>query len=284
MKKAIKLFVLIGLVVAWGCDTTKDLSSNTPGLADASKTFLKAYQSGKSLPALTKVMPSVSLSDGYALQKLWVKDAFSQGGIGGIKGGVVTTAAQETFGVKEPIAGVLPASGKQMHGDNVVLKISDCPGFVIETEIGFVISKRIDKKLTSVEQFLDHVEGVCPIIELPCGDWDKPEGTPAAADFAAVNLTAAGYIVGPTSSYGDEITYNFYKDGVQLHDAYGKDNWKGPAETGLWLSQFALMQEIALKPGMVIICGALGKIHPAKVGDYVLDAGTLGKIEFSIAE
>ena len=188
MKKVIKLLILCSLFLMHSCDSTKKLSSSTTQIGEIAKTFLQAHQNRESLPALTKLMPSASLSDGYKLQKAWVTKAMGKNGIGGIKGGVVTTGAQASFGVTEPIAGVLPVSGKIMHTENPVLKISDCPGFVIETEIGFVLSKTIDRKLNSVAEFFEHVEGVCPIIELPCGMWDKPEGIPAAADFAAINI------------------------------------------------------------------------------------------------
>ena len=67
-----------------------------------------------------------------------------------------------------------------------------------------------------------------------------------------------------------------------VNTASGEDCWQGPWQTGLWLAQFAHQQGVELKPGQVIICGALGKIVRAESGNYLYDAGSLGRMKFSI--
>lgn len=265
----------------------QDFSEGVHPLQRIADQFAAAKKAKQALPALSTLKPEITLADAYPIQRAWIHETVGRKGIGGIKGGVVTPGAQQTFGIQEPIAGVLPVNGRiDATTDKTIIRLRDFPELALETEIGFIVGKRPEKPITTLAQFKEHISGIVPIIELPGGRWEKPEGPPKAIDYAGINLNSAGYIVGkpiPTDQL-DPKTVNivFSRNGKELHRDSGANCWKGPWETGLWLAQFAHRQGISLEPGQVIICGALGAVHPGRKGKYVMDAGALGTIRFDI--
>lgn len=246
--------------------------------------FVAAWNQGTPLPNGN----GLTLDKAYSLQRDWVVRTLDEEGLGGVKGGVVSPGGQEWLGITEPLAAILRASGRFEARDRPTISHEDFPALRLETEIGFVIDRRIEGPLNSVEDFRKHVSGIAPIIELVSGKWQQTAAKPTASDLVAINVTAAGYIVGdpvdPDSIDPKKVTLKLNKDGETLHQGSGADCWKGPWETGLWLANYAHRQGIALEPGHVIICGALGKIQPGEPGQYTLEAGALGSINFTVTK
>jgi len=231
--------------------------------------FTQKWENGQALPALSALTSDPEFDLAYRIQRSWVNGTLDSMGLGGVKGGVVTPGGQKFFGIAEPVGAVLRASGRFEARDKPVVDLKDWPGLKIETEIGFVIGKTIDRGMRSVDEFKKRVRSIVPVVELPAGAW-TPNGGPSAVDLAAVNVTSAAYIIGEAIDLKTvdprEAGITLSKDGRLLHEATGGECWKGPWETGYWLAKFALRQGIVLKPGQVIICGALGKIQPGLSG------------------
>lgn len=257
-------------------------------LQQVANQFESAWDAGEALPAISRLRPDVTLDDGYTVQRAWVRATLNEAGIGGIKGGVVSPGGQNWLGVDEPVGAILRASGHRQAKEEPEFSLSDTVNLKFETEIGFIVDKKIERPLESVEEFREHIRAVVPAIEVLQGEWEGTDGKPTPADLAAINVSASGYIVGepvdPSEVDPGAVTLKLEKDGEQLHEAPGSDCWKGPWETGLWLANFAHRQGVFLEPGQVIICGALGKVQKAEVGDYVFEAGDLGTIRFSVSE
>ena len=250
--------------------------------------FVTAWNAKQPLPNLAKILPDATLDDAYDVQRAWVRETVGEAGIGGVKGGFVSPAAQKLIGLDVPLAGLLRADGRYEAKNQPAISLAKYPGLKIETEIGFVIGKPLRSKPDSLEAFKEHISAVVPVIELPAGSWDAPEGGPSAVGTAAANITSAAYIVGepvdPAAVDLKSVELAFTKDGQPVHVGKGADNWQGPWETAWWLAGFAARQGIDLQPGQIIICGALGTIPPGQPGTYQLDAGKLGKIHFTITE
>lgn len=263
-----------------------DVHGDDRAVQKAVNRFVAAWNQKQPLPQLSRLegAKSLGLQDAYVVQRHWVKQTLSNAGLGGVKGGVVTPAGQKSLGITVPVGALLRASGR-FEADNPRIKLSDWPGLKIETEIGFVVGKVIAKPLQSVAEFKSHVRAIVPIIELPAGQWDQ-QGKPTVSDLAAVNLTSAAYIVGkevePTTLDTSRVEIELQCDGAMLHRASGRDCWKGPWPTGLWLARFAHQQDVVLQPGQVMLCGALGTIHLGKPGRYTADYGDLGRITFEL--
>jgi len=248
--------------------------------------FTEAWKSSKPLPAMSHLAPEITLEEAYNIQRTWVRETLDEAGIGGVKGGVVTPGGQEWLGIEEPVGAILRASGRFAGTDAPVISLKRFPGLKLESEIGFVIGEPITKRLSTVEEFRKHVGGIVPAIELISSEWEGTEGKPTPADFAAINVTAAGYILGSPVAVDAldpmDLQLSLLRGGEIINTAEGSDCWRGPWETGLWLAQFAHRQGIELQPGQVIICSALGKIVPGEAGNYRFDTGELGAFEFSV--
>jgi len=245
--------------------------------------FTTAWQQGQPLPALSSLDHDASLDLAYRIQRRWIGATLSD--IGGVKGAAVTPGGQKLLKLKEPLGAILRGNGRFEAKDKPVVKLKDWPGLKIETEIGFIIGKPIDREPRSLADFKKRVRAVIPMVELPAGRW-TPNGGVNAVDLAAVNVTSAAYIVGepidPKKADPRNAEISLTKNGQVLHTASGEDCWQGPWETAFWLSKFARRQGITLKPGQIIICGALGKIHPGSSGQYRANYGDLGTIEFTL--
>ena len=250
--------------------------TTSPSLQDIAKLFELAYKAGEPLPQVKKLYPGISPEEAYEIQGAWVTNSLSPQGIGGVKAGVVTPGSQKTFGIDTPISGILREKGKIKANKQAKIKLADYPDLVLETEIGFVIGKPLDKVPSSIEEFQSYVAEIVPVIELAAGVWDKPGGAPSPADYIAINLLATGYIIGkglpPDQLDPMDISIRFSYEEEELHTAKGSDNWNGPWQTALWMTAYARQQGIALEAGDIIICGALGQVHPGNKGKYTFEA------------
>lgn len=284
-----RYILILGCVaLAWACKNDVNSAGESSQVFILDKGLIDTFATSDLddvLPRLTGIYPDVSMEQAYRLQEHWAKAKFyPDAGIGGIKGGVVSPEAMATFGTTEPLCGILPMAGRLDYYEGMTYKV-DCPATKIETEIGFIVSKAITSHIEDLSQFREHLEGVCPIIEIPCGQWDAPDGTPNPADVVATNMSAHDYMVGPLSPLDElQIGYELIKDGQSLHTASSSANWTGPLETAMFLANFSVDQNIILEPGMVIICGALGAVHDATPGDYVLKAEGVASLSFSITD
>ncbi len=256
------------------------------GSTELGDRFVVAWRNGKPLPSLLALESDANLEEAYAIQRDWVMRTLGDPGIGGIKGGIVTPAGQKRLGVKEPIGAILRASGRLEAKSKPTISLKQFPNLKLETEIGFVVGKKIDRPITDLDAFKKHIKAIVPIIELPAGESKMANDAPNPIDLAALNVFSSGYIVGepadPESLDPRALKLVFEKDGTQLHEASAADNWTGPWETAHWLANFAQRQGVDLQPNHVILCGALGKIHLAEKGSYRYNAGALGHIEFTI--
>jgi 2-keto-4-pentenoate hydratase len=77
----------------------------------------------------------------------------------GYKAGLTSRGAQEKFGVSTPVSGVCfrrECTGGFCH------RWLELRSPVIETEIGFVVGKPIEEKITDAGRLMEHVSAVMP--------------------------------------------------------------------------------------------------------------------------
>ena len=288
MKPTIRFFLLFAVIqlsteYAYSQESAETLPQK---LELTAKLFQQAWETQTPLPSARKLLPDITPDEAYELQGKWVLNTMTKGEIGGVKAGVVTPGSQKTFGIDTPISGILRARGKINASPRASIRLKSYPDLVLETEIGFLIGKRIEKAPKSIEELQEYVKAIVPVIELAAGQWDKPGGPPSPVDYIAINLLATGVVVGKGIELGSldpkDIQISFSYNGEQLHTASGEDNWYGPWETALWMTEYAQLQGITLEPGHLIICGALGQVHDAQKGKYVLEAAPIGKVVLKV--
>ena len=72
------------------------------------------------------------------------------------------------------------------------------------------------------------------------------------------------------------------KDGKELFSAFGSDALGDPLQSYAWTVNKIRSLGYELKPGMVVITGALGRVTDAEPGTYLAHYGPLGELKFRI--
>jgi 2-keto-4-pentenoate hydratase len=248
--------------------------------------FETAWNHHQPLPAIRELYPEIAIEQAYNVQRAWVHKTKGEKGYIGVKGEHVRKYDQKQIAGKESIGATLRADSHLFAEHQPTIHLAEFTDLKLQTGIAFVISRSIDRKLTTVEDFIDHIGGIVPAITLISAEQQKTGNSPVAVDLAAKNLNLAGSItcekVDPESIELGASSLSLTYNGQLLYESAVSDSCEDLWETGLWLAQYAHRQGVILEPGNVILCGSAGNFHRAKKGSYELNAGILGKIRFSV--
>lgn len=236
-------------------------------------------------PVASTAMAEFSLVEAYAVQKHVVRLTFRNDRIGGFKAGLTSQPAWERFGLSEPLAGVLPASGALTDGATV--QVGDFRALKIETELAFIVAAPIVETLPDTASLRPKIAALAPAIELP----DLAFTDMAALrgiDVIAANASAAQYIVGATYPV-DSVDFNaltivLFRDDKEIGKGKATDAMGDPWLAALWLVNHTIAQGYVIEPGHVLLTGALGPLYPGEPGVYRADFGALGEIRFDVTE
>ena len=262
-----------------------NLLDQTP-LTDYARYLLSLKLAGKPLPLFHAAYPKTGLDHAYSVQRDYVAGLANTDTIAGFKGAVVGEAGQKKFGLEGPLSGVLFQSGWHHAKDQPVIPIQEGTNPGIETELGILLKEPITKPVSCVDDLKTKVRSIVPVIELPAGkhDWPLP---PRATDLVVVNVDSDNYIVGKEhtdlSLDLNSLPIQLHRNGQLINETTG-----GHARNGQWANflhqvNWALEQGYTLKPGNLIITGALGKIRRDGPGNYKAKFGELGSIEFTLS-
>lgn len=210
--------------------------------------------------------------------------------IAGFKAGLTSKAGQKKFKVTQPISGVL---FKQFSIDNPKnIRLKDFRKLMLETEIGYRLSRDITRPITQVSQLKTAVSSIMPVIEMPDLAFAHLSAI-TGEDIIASNAIANRYLLGKAISHFDDIELNSVKVKLTLqttkqsnvvNKGTGQDAMGNQWKALMWLINERLQAGFSLKKGQFLITGALGKMVPASSGKYQADFGPLGNIEFTIEE
>ena len=190
----------------------------------------------------------------------------SPDGPGGLKAGVTVEAAQAALGVPGPLLGHLHAgrgleSGCELPADE---------GVKIECEIGV----RLGADGT--------IRGIRPVIELARLDWSTPSDF-TGPNLLATNIAADRYIVGAESEWTGDPTdaITATRSGAVFVESAASFSLGGPTAAVDWLIAEAARRGYEITDDVLFITGACGAVEPLTAGEYVVDYGSLGTIEFT---
>jgi 2-keto-4-pentenoate hydratase len=182
--------------------------------------------------------------------------------VSGYKIAFAGPSAQKKWGVPEPISGRLLRSQQRESGAELPLAEFATP--LVEAEVAFVMKTATE--IASIHAAFD-IPSIPP--------------TPTAADVVRLNGCAHRYILGPAHAPEDidldAITMSMAHDDAVVYSG------KGDPRTGLdWLLAHLKARGLSLRPGDVILSGAVAAPFVGKAGDYVADCGPLGTISFRL--
>ena len=245
--------------------------------------LMASHEQRRPIPLVSQRGPVLSVSQAYVVQRAFVQRRLAEDKIAGFKFGLTSVGAQRKFDVDGPLSGVLLASGKRTGSR--AIDSSTFGKLMIETEIGFVVGRAIEKPLGDASELRPLISNVAPVIELPdlgFADMQKLKGV----DIIAANVCAAQFIVGKETTLAgidlNAVAVTLTRDGETVNRGLGANALGDQWEAARRLVNQVVKQGWTIEPGQVLITGALGKMLPGKKGEYVASYGKLGEVRFRV--
>ncbi|MCW8999364.1 MAG: hypothetical protein OQK04_11680, partial [Kangiellaceae bacterium] len=258
-----------------------------PASVAAEQNFSKlaeaAHKLNQAMPHLSQIAPATTPQQAYALQKQWTAKVAKSDPISGYKAGLTSKAGQAKFAVSEALSGVLFASGSVRSPYTV--NIEDAGKLMLETELGFILAKSVNKPIESSQQLNKIISKVVAVIELPDLAYKNPKSI-TGIDLIGANVASHQFLLGKKLNYSDiainQIRTQLKHQGKTLVKGKAIDALGDQKQALIWLINHLLSHGFQLNQGQLLITGALGKMVPAKTGDYSANFGELGNINFQI--
>lgn len=256
---------------------------------DTSPPAERAAESGPFRQPLLSVSAAdaVSLDTAYARQGQVVRQALGTRAPAGFKAGLTTTAAQQRFGLREPIAGVLwPDSARVVEQEApVVVRLRDFRKPMLEVELAFRVNTLIPEPLASVAEAQNVISEVMPALELPDLGFDSEVGLSGEAVVAA-NAGARYFVLGAPVPV-EHIDVNAVRATLS-HNGQSQQRADATHVMGnqwravYWLINAMVEQGWVIQPGQILLTGAMAEMLPLEAGLYQARFSELGDIYLQV--
>ncbi|MET1255007.1 2-keto-4-pentenoate hydratase [Aliikangiella maris] len=272
LKQVILLFYLLFLV------------SPVTATENFAQQLLTANLNRQPLPHYSQHFPQITEQQAYMVQRDYVTLRKTNDPIAGYKAGLTSTAGQKKFNVSQALSGVLFSSG--FVSDAQKIQLDSVKKLMIETEIGFILSKNITQPITDVETLKQMIDSVVAVIELPNLGYAKPSQL-NGVDLIASNLASHQFLLGNPIKLSkinaiDAIETRLLLADKVINNGKATDALSSQWHALTWLINHLLASGFTLSEGNLLITGALGKMIPAQKGIYQANFGQLGQLSFSI--
>jgi len=259
-------------------DTTQSLAR---ALYDARKTRTQ-------LRHFSRAHPEMTIDDGYAIQREWVKLEQADGRvIKGRKIGLTSRAMQQASQITEPDFAPLM---DDMFFAAGAIPIDRFIAPRVEVELAFILAQPLAGPGATVERVLAATDRVVPAIEIidaRIEQFDRDTKAPrkvydTIADFAA----NAGVILGARSAKPADVDLRWIgalleKNGVVEETGLAAGVLNHPATGVAWLANRLAPYGEELGAGDVVLAGSFTRPATAVAGDrFRVDYGPLGVIAF----
>jgi 2-oxo-hept-3-ene-1,7-dioate hydratase len=248
----------------------------------------EARRTRTQLRQFSRAYPQMTIDDGYAIQREWVKLEQADGRvIRGRKIGLTSRAMQQASQITEPDFAPLM--------DDMFFVPGEIPAnrFIaprVEVELAFILGKPLrgpGATLSDVLAATDHVTPAVEIIDARIEQFDRETKAPrrvfdTIADFAA----NAGVVLGerkirPTDTDLRWVGALLDKNGVIEETGLAAGVLNHPATGVAWLANKIAPYGEALETGDVVLAGSFTRPVTAVAGDrFSVDYGPLGTIDF----
>ena len=258
--ESILLLPIIILLFASGCATLH------PHQAEH---LVACFRAGK--PASIYNATSLEMKDALLLRSRFVEILIKDWGpIAGYKAALTNPKAQEKFGVKEPVDGIL-LSG-MLHESGAEISIRSGTRLMCEADLAVRVAKPGLEHVDDAMDCLDYLDAVYPFIEVP-GHLLHRDIKPTGAILTAINAGAHFGVLGvPIALENTPATAQRLENfTASLRTPSGDSLTRGtgglllghPLKAVLWLAQSLHKQGIQVKPGDILSLGSLTRmVHP----------------------
>jgi 2-oxo-hept-3-ene-1,7-dioate hydratase len=237
----------------------------------------------------SKLHPQMTIEDGYAIQREWVKLELADGrSIKGRKIGLTSRAMQRSSQITEP--DYAPLMDDMFFETGTDIRFDRFIAPRVEVELAFVLGQPLQGPGVTLFDVLRATEYVTPaleIIDARIEQFDRETKAPrkvfdTIADFAA----NAGIVVGgrPVRPHDIDLRWTgalLYKNAVIEESGLAAAVLNHPANGVAWLANKIAPYDEQLNVGDVVLGGSFTQPTTAQRGDVIhADYGPLGNITF----
>lgn len=237
----------------------------------------------------SKAHPGMTIEDGYAIQREWVKLRLAQGRvIKGRKIGLTSRAMQQASQITEPDYAPLLDDMFYEQGGDIPIKNFIAPR--VEVELAFILARPLKGPKVTLFDVLSATEFVTPAIEIIDArieqfDRDTQQMRKVfdtISDFAAnAGIVLGGRPVRPMDVDLRWVGAMLYKNGVIEETGLAAGVLNHPATGVAWLANKIAPHGEQLNAGDVVLAGSFTRPTPAVAGDtFHVDYGPLGAVAF----
>jgi 2-oxopent-4-enoate/cis-2-oxohex-4-enoate hydratase len=241
----------------------------TISIQTAVERLIEAQSSSRLLAPLSETHGDLTLEHAYAIQDALRAELDRRGQRPiGWKLGATSPSGQAVMGVKEPASGFL-LPGQYASGAEV--SASGFANLCVEAEVAFRMRTKLVGPGVTAATALLAVEGAVAALELPDFIFS---GSPRVADFVASSVIAKAIVLGssltPLSGLDvarEEVVYEHNGEIVGTYTA--AEVMGDPLNALAWLANHLATRGLALKPGDIVMSGAISKMLRPKAGDTI---------------
>ena len=233
--------------------------------------------------------PQMTISDGYAIQREWVKLELADGRtIKGRKIGLTSRAMQLSSQITEPDYAPLMDDMFFDNGSDIAIQRFIAPR--IEVELAFILGKPLQGPGVTLFDVLSATDYVAPAVEIidsRIEQFDRDTKAPrkvfdTISDFAA----NAGIVLGGRPMRPHDLDLRWagamlFKNGVIEETGLAAAVLNHPGNGVAWLANKIAPYDEQLNAGEVILGGSFTRPTTAAAGDtFHADYGALGAVSF----
>jgi 2-oxo-hept-3-ene-1,7-dioate hydratase len=252
----------------------------------------QARQTRTPLRHFSKQHPEMDISDGYAIQREWVKLELAAGrSIKGRKIGLTSRAMQLSSQITEPDYAPLMDDMFFESGGDIPIERFIAPR--VEVELAFILGKPLKGPGVTLFDVLSATDYVVPAIEIIDARIEQFDRETRAmrkvfdtiSDFAAnAGIVLGGRPVRPMDVDLRWVGALLHKNGVIEETGLAAGVLGHPATGVAWLANKIAPYDESLRAGDVVLAGSFTRPTPAVQGDsFHADYGPLGSVSFRFA-
>ena len=237
----------------------------------------------------SKLHPEMTVEDGYAVQRAWVKLKLAEGRrIVGHKIGLTSRAMQIASQITEPDYGALLDDMVFRDGTDIPLNRFILPR--VEVELAFILARPLkgpDVTLFDVLAATDYVTPAIEIIDARIEQADRDtKQMRKVVDTISDNAANAGIVLGGRPVKPDAVDLRWcgallYKNGVIEESGLAAAVLNHPANGVAWLANKLAPHGESLAAGEIVLGGSFTRPVAGTAGDvFHADYGPLGAISF----
>jgi len=261
------------------------LSDDT--LQSLARELYNARKTRTAVRHFSRRFPAMTVDDGYAVQREWVKLEQADGRVvKGRKIGLTSRAMQQSSQINEPDFAPLMDDMFFEQGSDIPIERFIAPR--VEVELAFILGKPLKGPGTTLYDVLSATDYVTPAIEIidaRIEQFDREtrvmrKVTDTISDFAAnAGIVLGGRPVRPNDVDLRWVGALLYKNGVIEETGLAAGVLNHPANGVAWLANKIARFGEQLAAGDVVLAGSFTRPAPAAAGDgFHVDYGPLGAV------